>query len=70
MAKDCECSYCNNNLPFEIPEEIIHSLLNHQLVLFAGAGISTETKQIFKETLFEEVYYDLKENNERSLFQT
>lgn len=56
MIKNCECQICKNNLPFEIPEEIIDALINRNLVLFAGAGISTETKSVFKETLFEEVF--------------
>lgn len=59
MSRYCECEICNNNLPFEIPKEIIESLLTQNLVLFAGAGISTENKSIFKETLFEEVFLEL-----------
>lgn len=68
MSNNCECAYCKNDLPFEIPKEIIQSLLNQQLVLFAGAGISTETKQIFKETLYEEVFLDLEEQDENISF--
>jgi hypothetical protein len=57
---NCNCEICKNNLPFEIPNELIESLLDGELVLFAGAGISTETKSIFKETLYEDIYADLK----------
>src|SRR5687768_8622807 len=56
---NCECAVCKNNLPFEIPNEIIDALVNEQLVIFAGAGISTESKLIFKETLYEDVAFDL-----------
>ncbi len=59
MKDKCKCEICSNNLPFDIPEEIIDSLLSQNLVLFAGAGISTENKKVFKETLYEEVYADM-----------
>ena len=55
----CECEICKNRLPFDMPHEIIDSIEKGQLVLFAGAGISTETKVIFKETLYEDVLQDL-----------
>jgi hypothetical protein len=63
MEDKCKCQICENDLPFEIPNDIIDSLLNNNLVLFAGAGISTETKRIFKETLYDDVFYDLNEKN-------
>jgi len=56
----CECEICKNRLPFDMPQEIIDSIEKGQLVLFAGAGISTETNIIFKETLYEDVLNDLK----------
>lgn len=55
----CECEICKNQLPFNIPEELIDSILSNDLVLFAGAGISTENNSIFKETLYEDVKFDL-----------
>jgi hypothetical protein len=57
--KTCECNICSNNLPFEMPNEIIDALISGDLVLFAGAGISTETKAIFKTTLYEDVIEEL-----------
>ena len=68
MSKTCECEICKNDLPFEMPKGIIEALTSYNLVLFAGAGISTETKQIFKETLYEEVFFDLNEKNENISF--
>ena len=63
MNKPCECEICKNELPFEIPNGLIDALVNNNLVLFAGAGISTETKQVFKETLYEEIFLDLEEKD-------
>ena len=66
MKENCQCVHCKHDLPFHIPEEIIEAMLNKDLVIFAGAGVSTESKKIFKETLYEEVYLDLEEESEIS----
>lgn len=41
----CDC--CKNKLPFDLPTEIIEAIKEKRLVVFAGAGISTEAKDIF-----------------------
>jgi NAD-dependent SIR2 family protein deacetylase len=51
----CGCESCENRLPFDLPTEIIDATIEGNLVIFAGAGISTETKKIFKETLYEDI---------------
>ncbi|MCB0490177.1 MAG: SIR2 family protein [Cyclobacteriaceae bacterium] len=40
---------------------MINATIKGDLVIFAGAGISTETKTIFKETLYEDVLADMEE---------
>jgi NAD-dependent SIR2 family protein deacetylase len=56
---NCGCVFCQRKLPFDLPDEIIKATINGDLVIFAGAGISTETKDIFKETLYEDVLADM-----------
>ena len=68
MDKSCKCEFCRDKLPFNIPKDIIDSLINRNLVLFAGAGISTETKTVFKETLYEYVFLDLNETDKNISF--
>lgn len=58
-SRICGCEVCENMLPFDLPKEIIDATIDGNLVIFAGAGISTETKKIFKETLYEDVFLDL-----------
>ena len=55
----CECAFCKNNLPFDLPKEIIEATKSGNLVVFAGAGISTEGKMVFKQTLYEDVFTDI-----------
>lgn len=43
----CECAICKNNKPFTFPKEIIDAALDGELVLFCGAGISTESKMFY-----------------------
>lgn len=59
MRTFCECDVCKNELDFKIPNEIIEALLNDNLILFAGAGISTENDFIFKETLYQDIKFEL-----------
>ena len=44
-AVNCECFMCKNNNSFDMPNEIIESV-KKKLVLFCGAGISTESKAV------------------------
>lgn len=45
-AVNCECFMCKNNNSFDMPNEIIESVKKKELVLFCGAGISTESKAV------------------------
>lgn len=56
---NCNCEYCKNNLPFDLPEEIIEATKKGDIVIFAGAGISTESKSIFKKSLYEDIKDEL-----------
>jgi len=67
MSNLCECAICKNELPFEMPTEVLRSLLDGDLVLFAGAGISTENNLIFKETLYQDVSSDLELDKDHGL---
>lgn len=69
MGKNlCECEFCKNKLPFDLPIDLIEALKNCELVIFAGAGISTESSHVFKETLYEKIYNELSLNEEDGEF--
>lgn len=50
---NCECIICGQNIPFSLPEHIVDQYIEGSLVIFAGAGISTENKNVLDETLYE-----------------
>lgn len=44
--------------------------LNHNLVIFAGAGVSTERKNLLPSTLYEEIFDELENAREGISFST
>ena len=59
-----KCDICINSKPFEMPEEIVNATMEGKLVVFAGAGVSTERKHVFPYTLYEDIAYELGTNPE------
>ena len=57
------CFQCLNNKDFILPEDIIQAVINKNLVLFCGAGISTESKKVMPYTFYTDVFEELKKNN-------
>lgn len=51
----CDCVLCRNNLEFSIGDELMAELLDGNVTVFAGAGISTETRNVLKTTFYESV---------------
>ena len=60
-TKNYRCVFCDND-NFEIPLEIIDDIKNNRLVIFAGAGISTEGKNVYKTTLYADINDELGES--------
>lgn len=56
---DCVCAICSNNKSFTPPSHLIEKLSQGEVVLFAGAGISTENKTYCRSTFYEEIQADL-----------
>lgn len=56
---DCECAICQNNKPFTFPNEIIDAALDGDLVLFCGAGISTEGKNVLPYSFYTSIEKEL-----------
>jgi len=60
----CECTLCKSNKPFDIPEEIIGAAEKGDLVLFCGAGISTENKNVLPFSFYSTIKKELKLNDD------
>ncbi|MEC1970202.1 hypothetical protein P9G36_24885 [Bacillus cereus] len=51
----CGCALCGNNKSFNMPDEIIESVKNEELILFCGAGISTESKNVLPISFYMDI---------------
>jgi len=61
------CEICKDFHDFVVPDDLFEALVNHELVIFAGAGISTENKKVFPSTLYEDVLAELGGQSGKSL---
>ncbi|MDO8458921.1 MAG: SIR2 family protein [Burkholderiaceae bacterium] len=61
---NCDCVVCKNNHDFSIEKKLLNEILNGQVVLFAGAGISTESKLVLKQTFYEQIANELDTHNQ------
>ena len=54
-----QCDICKYKKPFDFPREITEAYKNGQLIIFAGAGISTERREIFPVSFSNEIKIQL-----------
>lgn len=59
IQDNCDCVFCKNNKDFKIPELLVKDLLKGKLVVFAGAGISTEATTVFPVSFYQNVKDEL-----------
>jgi len=56
------CEICKNNIPFDMPDEIINATTNDNLIIFAGSGISTESKSVNPLSFYEDIALELNQD--------
>jgi hypothetical protein len=68
MKQTCavDCEYCKHNLAVSLPDDLIAATLSGDLVVFAGAGISTENRSVLRHTLYDEIRGKLETNEDLS----
>ncbi|WP_223690714.1 SIR2 family protein [Leifsonia poae] len=64
------CAVCGTHFPVDIPTEIVAAARSRNLVVFAGAGISTEAPGLFPETFYEEIEARLRDEPSGDPFPT
>lgn len=50
---ECQCAICKNNLSFGLPEHLLAQIKTGNVVIFAGAGTSTENKDHAADTFYD-----------------
>lgn len=56
---DCACAICALNIDFRIDPHLLREIEEHNCVIFAGAGISTETRFTHPNKLYDELKHDI-----------
>lgn len=64
----CECAICKNNKPFDMPKDIVDAAVKGNLVLFCGAGISTEGKTVLPYSFYSSIQEELGEKDKTLSF--
>ena len=55
-----DCAFCRNFHDFELPDHLLNELKHGNLVVFAGAGISTETSTAFRFKFYDQIRAELR----------
>ena len=66
--ENCACEFCRRNKSFQAPSELLDAFLEGTIVIFAGAGISTEAKGVMPNTLYTEINHALGNKNSDQAF--
>ncbi len=53
------CAICKDFHDFVLPDDLFEALVSNKLVIFAGAGVSTENKNVLPYTLYEDILEEL-----------
>lgn len=53
------CAHCGQNHPFEMPPTLVEAAIHGRLVIFAGAGISTESRVVGDATFADRIAAEL-----------
>lgn len=59
------CAVCAGNSLFEFPNEIVENI--HDVVLFVGAGVSTENHRVWPTTFYEEICDEIGVSKQKNL---
>src|SRR4051812_32204349 len=58
--KSSGCACCENERPFTVPQHLLEKFRSGEVVLFVGAGVSTENKKYCKSTFYDDIRAELK----------
>ncbi len=56
-----DCEICRYRLGFELPPQLVEACAESRLIVFAGAGVSTETRAVLQDTFRDRIAAELPE---------
>lgn len=52
---DRQCAHCGLDFEFDLPPDLVDAAHERKVVLFAGAGVSTEVPSVFPNTFYDQI---------------
>jgi NAD-dependent SIR2 family protein deacetylase len=65
---DPKCQRCKLKRPFDLPSEVVEACNRGRLVIFAGAGVSTESKSVYRSRFYAAIKEELGIKNDNVSF--
>lgn len=65
---DKSCEICRLRVPFVLPEHLCEEFAKANVVIFAGAGVSSESELVLKNTLYHHIAEELQEADTNLVF--
>lgn len=62
------CILCESDIDFEVSNTLLHQIVNNDVVIFAGAGVSTERKNCFDSSFYSDICQNIGVNPHNSTF--
>ena len=62
-----KCDVCKNYHDFELPDHILNELSTDRVVIFAGAGVSSESNLVFRDTVYEDIKTEMNIPNDTTV---
>src|SRR5262249_32709922 len=56
---DLVCAECGEDHPFELPSDLLEAAIREDVVIFAGAGVSTESRRTMGDTFADRIRAEL-----------
>jgi NAD-dependent SIR2 family protein deacetylase len=66
-APECVCEICRNNRDFTLTEQLLDAFRAGEVVIFAGAGVSTEGRGVLPFTFYDEIAQEMDIEPEKGL---
>ena len=60
---NCDCAVCKDEHDFEVSHDLFQDFMHGNVALFAGSGISTESRNVLKFTFYEDIAAEIDKLN-------
>jgi hypothetical protein len=59
----CDCAVCKDEHDFEMSHDLLQDFMHGKVAIFAGSGISTESRNVLEFTFYEDIAAEIDKLN-------